>query len=103
VDNLLAAVHAAVQVAPRSATTAVIAADRSIDDLRPLVDRDDVTLVPASLVKGLEYDNVIVVEPADITSAEPRGYSRLYVVLTRAVANLTVLHRDPLPAALRPA
>ena len=51
----------------------------------PLIDRPDVSLVPASLVKGLEYDHVIVVEPADIVAAEPRGYSRLYVVLTRAV------------------
>jgi len=31
----------------------------------------------ASLVKGLEYDHVIVVEPSDIVAAEPRGYSRL--------------------------
>ena len=58
-------------------------------------------MVPASLVKGLEYDHVIVVEPADIVAAEPRGMSRLYVVLTRAVAGLVVLHHKPLPAALR--
>ncbi|MDT5028850.1 MAG: hypothetical protein QOE61_5276, partial [Micromonosporaceae bacterium] len=51
---------------------------------------------------GLEYDHVIVVEPADIVAAEPRGYSRLYVVLTRAVASVVVLHREPLPAAVRP-
>ncbi len=53
------------------------------------------------LVKGLEYDHVIVVEPADIVAAEPRGLNRLYVALTRAVAGLVVLHRQPLPAALR--
>ena len=63
----------------------------------------DVTLLPASLVKGLEYDHVIVVEPADIVAAEPRGYSRLYVVLTRAVSSLVVLHRDPLPDPVRTA
>jgi DNA helicase IV len=57
--------------------------------------------VPASLIKGLEYDHVIVVEPGDIVAAEPRGYSRLYVALTRAVARLVVLHRTPLPAFLR--
>jgi DNA helicase IV len=79
----------------------VIAADRTIDGLAPLIDRTDVSLVPASLVKGLEYDHVIVVEPGDIVAAEPRGYSRLYVVLTRAVSSLVVLHRAPLPAALR--
>ncbi len=60
-----------------------------------------VTLVPATLAKGLEYDHVIVVEPAAIVAAEPRGLHRLYVVLTRAVSRLTVVHHDPLPAALR--
>jgi hypothetical protein len=101
VDDLDAAVRQAVREAPRDATTAVIAADRTIGRLAPLIDRSDVFVVPASLVKGLEYDHVIVVEPGEITGAEPRGYSRLYVVLTRAVASLVVLHRQPLPAPLR--
>jgi DNA helicase IV len=56
-----------------------------------------ITVVPAGLAKGLEYDHVIVVEPADIVDAEPRGLNRLYVVLTRAVSRLTVVHRRPLP------
>jgi hypothetical protein len=60
-----------------------------------------VTVVPAALVKGLEYDHVIVAEPADIVAAEPRGLHRLYVVLTRAVSRLSVVHARPLPAALR--
>jgi hypothetical protein len=55
-----------------------------------------VTVLPASLAKGLEYD-VLVLEPAEIVSAEPRGLHRLYVVLTRAVSSLTVLHAQPLP------
>ena len=57
-------------------------------------------IVPATLAKGLEYDHVIVVEPADIVAAEPRGLARLYVVLTRAVTSLTVLHHKPLPPQL---
>jgi DNA helicase IV len=61
-----------------------------------------VSVVPASLAKGLEYDHVIVVEPADIVAAEERGLNRLYVVLTRAVSRLSVLHAKPLPAALLP-
>jgi uncharacterized membrane protein len=101
VDDIEAAVREAILAAPPDATTAVIAADSAIDDLAPLVDRA-VTLLPASLVKGLEYDHVIVVEPAAIVAAEPRGYSRLYVVLTRAVASVVVLHREPLPVAVRP-
>ncbi len=63
-------------------------------------DDERVTVLPASLAKGLEYDHVIVVEPADIVAAEPRGYNRLYVVLTRAVSRLDLVHRQPLPAEL---
>ncbi|MFG1855305.1 HelD family protein [Actinomadura geliboluensis] len=57
-------------------------------------------VIPATLAKGLEYDHVIVAEPAAIAAAEERGLARLYVVLTRAVTSLTVLHRDDLPAEL---
>ena len=57
------------------------------------------TLVPVTLAKGLEYDHVIVVEPALIAQAEARGLQRLYVALTRAVSRLTVLYAEPLPAA----
>lgn len=57
--------------------------------------------IPVSQIKGLEYDRVVLVEPADIVAAEPRGMSRLYVALTRAVAELVILHTKPLPANLR--
>ena len=59
-----------------------------------------VAVVPASLVKGLEFDAVVVVDPAAIVAAEPHGLHRLYVVLTRAVSTLVVLHRGDLPAPL---
>jgi DNA helicase IV len=59
-----------------------------------------VTVLPASLAKGLEFDHVIVIEPAGIVAAEPRGLHRLYVVLTRAVSHLVILHTEPLPAGL---
>ncbi|MGC0331103.1 DNA helicase IV [Streptomyces sp. SAI-170] len=55
------------------------------------------TLVPASLAKGLEYDHVVAVEPATIAESEDRGLHRLYVVLTRAVSRLDVVHARPLP------
>ncbi|WP_433501645.1 HelD family protein [Sphaerimonospora sp. CA-214678] len=61
---------------------------------------DRVLIVPATLAKGLEYDHVVLVEPADVVAAEDRGLARLYVVLTRAVTSLTVLHARPLPAQL---
>jgi DNA helicase IV len=59
-----------------------------------------IAVVPATLAKGLEFDAVVVVDPAAIVAAEPRGLHRLYVVLTRAVSTLVVLHRDDLPAPL---
>jgi DNA helicase IV len=58
------------------------------------------TLVPVTLAKGLEYDHVVVVEPARIASAEARGLQRLYVALTRAVSRLTVVYSEPLPDPL---
>ncbi|MFJ3724228.1 HelD family protein [Streptomyces sp. NPDC090045] len=61
------------------------------------------TLVPASLAKGLEYDYVVLDEPAAIVDGEPderTGLRRLYVCLTRAVSGLTALHSAPLPPAL---
>ena len=62
-----------------------------------------VELVPASIAKGLEFDRVVLVEPSAIADAEPderTGLRRLYVVLTRAVSELTVVHAEPLPSAL---
>ncbi|GAA3544650.1 RNA polymerase recycling motor ATPase HelR [Amycolatopsis ultiminotia] len=51
--------------------------------------------------KGLEFDAVLVVEPERILADSPRGAAELYVALTRATQRLGVLHRDPLPPALR--
>jgi DNA helicase IV len=69
-----------------------------------LLDGDDtvgqLVVVPVSIAKGLEFDHVIVVEPAKIAAAEARGLQRLYVALTRAVSRLTVLHCQPLPDPL---
>jgi DNA helicase IV len=67
-------------------------------------ERDErVTMVPASSAKGLEFDSVVVVEPATIVAQEPTrtaGLRRLYVALTRAVSRLTVLSDEPLPPEL---
>lgn len=56
-----------------------------------------VAVLPAALAKGLEYDHVVAVEPAAVAEAEARGLHRLYVVLTRAVSRLDVVHSRPLP------
>jgi hypothetical protein len=93
----------------------VVCADAAVDDVAAaltaaglpaevLTDDGDtlptVAVVPATLAKGLEFDAVVVVDPAAIAAAEPRGLHRLYVVLTRAVSTLVVLHRGDLPAPL---
>jgi len=56
--------------------------------------------VPASETKGLEFDAVLVVDPARILADGPRGAAELYVALTRATQRLGVLHQGPLPPAL---
>ena len=63
-----------------------------------------VTLLPAPGVKGLEFDAVVVVEPARIALDAPRGLRLLYVALTRPTQHLSVVHSEDLPAplALRP-
>ncbi|MEW1828896.1 UvrD-helicase domain-containing protein [Streptomyces sp. NPDC088196] len=61
------------------------------------------TLVPASLAKGLEYDYVVLDEPQAVVDGEPderTGLRRLYVALTRAVSGLIVTHTAPLPSQL---
>lgn len=71
------------------------------DDQPDLAER--IEIVPATVAKGLEFDHVIVVEPADIVAAEPdrrTGLRRLYVVLTRAVSSLRVVHAQDLPPEL---
>ncbi|GIJ37155.1 HelD family protein [Micromonospora andamanensis] len=115
VTDLAAATVAEVRAAlTHEGSIAVIAADAAVAELRAALAGAGietatadgpatgarVTVMPATLVKGLEYDHVIAVEPAAIVAAEPRGLHRLYVVLTRAVSRLSVLHAEPLPAPL---
>jgi DNA helicase IV len=62
---------------------------------------DPVTVVPVSVVKGLELDGVVVVEPARIVSDEVQGLRALYVALTRPTQRLTIVHADELPPPLQ--
>jgi DNA helicase IV len=59
-----------------------------------------VTVVPVSVVKGLELDGVIVVEPAAIVADEQQGLRALYVALTRSTRRLSIVHALPLPDAM---
>ncbi|MEU8403773.1 ATP-binding domain-containing protein [Nonomuraea sp. NPDC048892] len=84
----------------------VIAADAEVEALTSALWNDGLdvsgrlSVVPASLCKGLEYDHVVLAEPAAIAEAERRGLNRLYVALTRAVSRLDVVHARPLPPEL---
>ena len=106
-----ALVAACRQAEDRPGSVAVIAADPEVPALGQALEQAGLdygtpgsdarlTLVPVTMAKGLEYDHVIVVEPAGIARAEARGLQRLYVALTRAVSRLTVLYAEPLPPPL---
>ena len=60
-----------------------------------------ITVIPIGMVKGLEFDSVVVVEPAGIVAESPQGLRALYVALTRATRRLTLVHARPLPEMLR--
>jgi DNA helicase IV len=62
---------------------------------------EGVTLVPVSVVKGLELDAVVVVEPARIVADHEHGMRSLYVALTRPTQRLSIVHADDLPEPLR--
>lgn len=109
-----AAVAACVELRDESFLTACIAAPEHLEALEQAFadagidvgapDRDGlgrpITLVPAAVAKGLEFDAVVVVEPAAIAGDDVRGLRLLYVALTRPIQQLTVVHARPLPSAL---
>ncbi len=61
---------------------------------------NEINVVPVSLIKGLELDGVVVVEPAAIVADESMGLRGLYVALTRATQRLSIVHHLPLPDAI---
>ena len=61
---------------------------------------DGIPLLTPREAKGLEFDHVVVVEPA-LIAAHEQGLRELYVALTRPTKTLVVVHAQPLPAALR--
>jgi DNA helicase IV len=68
------------------------------------LERDEVPIFGAEAVKGLEFDGVIVVNPAEIVDAggPNRGARLLYVAMTRAVQVLHLVSDRPLPRELEP-
>jgi hypothetical protein len=72
----------------------VLAEPGEVEPDRPIV------VVPAPLAKGLEFDGVIVVEPAEIANVGAHGVRLLFVALTRAAQHLAIAYTDELPAEL---
>lgn len=60
-----------------------------------------VSVLTVAAAKGLEFDTVVLVEPARIVSESARGLNDLYVALTRATQRLHVVHHDELPAGMK--
>ena len=79
---------------------AVIAPDGLLDEAASDDLWDGVPLLSARQAKGLEFDHVVVVEPA-LIAAQEQGLRELYVALTRPTKTLVVVHARPLPRELR--
>ncbi|HTV10748.1 MAG TPA: AAA family ATPase [Acidimicrobiales bacterium] len=60
-----------------------------------------VSLLAVTDAKGLEFDSVIVVEPAAVVASAAQGLRALYVALTRCTRRLAVVYSKPLPGPLR--
>jgi DNA helicase IV len=77
------------------------AAVREILGVEPDPDlTEPVVVLTVRQAKGLEFDSVLVVDPAGILAESPRGTNDLYVALTRSTRRLGVLPDGPLPAML---
>ncbi|SDF07668.1 DNA helicase IV [Blastococcus aurantiacus] len=109
-DELADAVaEAALELDKEEGTLGVLVPHSRLDAVRAAVaarlpadpGRADAPVVlPPEGAKGLEFDSVLVVDPAAIVSEGVRGWNDLYVVLTRATQRLGVLHPGDLPAEL---
>jgi hypothetical protein len=90
-------------ITPASVRSALIGALDSggiawTPELRPAA-APVVVLAPDD-AKGLEFDSVVVVEPAAIVDESEHGLRALYVALTRCTSRLALVHARPLPAVL---
>ena len=110
VDRAAATARAAVRddtgtvaiVAPYDLHDAIVGA---LADVGAVADSADALDAPVAVLvpveaKGLEFDHVVVVEPARLVPADAAGLRLLYMTLTRATRRLAVIHAEPLPEAL---
>lgn len=115
VDDLVADAIALCQAAlVEDLTTALVVPDPWYDDIWARCNAADLkvgdgrsgdfalalTLVPVSLVKGLEFDAVVLVSPDEIVRSGPQGRRLLYVAMTRCTQELRIIHAGALPTGL---
>ena len=112
-EGVVAEVAALREALPR-ASIAVVVPDGEADHIGDTLDAagfvhgravttgldQPLTVVPVSLVKGLELDAVIVVEPARIVADQEHGLRALYVALTRSTQRLSIVHTSDLPPCI---
>ncbi|MDQ1180585.1 ATP-binding domain-containing protein [Rhodococcus sp. SORGH_AS_0301] len=100
-DDLVSAVERHVAAHPRPGMSAVLAPADIAARLAHL-GADDVRVCTVRDAKGLEFDSVLIVEPARIVDDSARGLNDLYVALTRATQRLGIVHTSPLPDVMGP-
>ncbi len=61
-----------------------------------------VAVLTVEAARGLEFDAVVILEPAEIVRAHPHGLKALYMAMTRTTRVLHVVHSEPLPASISP-
>jgi DNA helicase IV len=103
-ELLPAALREAADLAERDGLLAVIAPQSIVGVIASggPFDETRVPVLTPRQAKGLEFDHVVVVEPAAIAEDGEQGLRELYVALTRPTRTLVVVHARPLPAGLGP-
>lgn len=100
-QQLRAELGAAAIIAPAAAVEEVRSALREAGEPYAEADRDltePITVVPVERAKGLEFEGVVLAEPAAIV--EEGGLRLLYVAVTRAMRNVIVVHAGELPSSM---
>jgi DNA helicase IV len=99
-QELISGTTGRVAVITQPAHIAPIRHALSATDSSKIVGNDPlISIITAQEAKGLEFDGVVLVEPAQLLEAA-NGVSDLFVAMTRPTQRLVVVHSQKLPQAL---